>query len=87
MEEYSAALGAQHKISSKSRCYEAWISFFTILNTLPKLEYSRYTEGFMLSIRNTTDLSFSTILQVILTSPILLCRVQKSVKYLDLYYK
>ena len=83
MEECESAFGVQKKINSKTQCFQAWVSFFTILKTLPKLEYSRYTEGFLLSIRNTTDLSFSIIASVVLASPVLISRVQKSVTHLE----
>ncbi len=83
MEEYGATLAVQKKVNSEARCFQAWVSFFTILKTLPKLEYPRYTEGFLLSIRNTTDLSLSTIISVVLSSSVLLCRVQKSVSCLE----
>lgn len=83
MEKYESHLEIQSKVNSEARCFQAWVSFFTILKTLPKLEYPRYTEGFLLSIRNTTDLSLSTIISVVLSSSVLLCRVQKSVAYLE----
>lgn len=66
----------------EERCFQAWISFFTILNTLPKLEYPRYTEGFFLSVRKTSDVSLKTLVSIILDSPALTARFKKSVRYM-----
>lgn len=70
------------KNPDEERCFQAWISFFTILNTLPKLEYPRYTEGFFLSVRKTSDVSLKTFVSIILDSPALTARFKKSIQYM-----
>lgn len=72
------------KSPNEERCFQAWISFFTILNKLPKIEYPRYTEGFFLSVRKTSDVSLKTLVSVILASPALTARIKQNMSYMGL---
>ena len=83
MVEYGAFFREQKRDRTEVKCFEAWTSFFGILNNLPKLEYSRYTEGFLLSIRNTTDIKLETIVSVAVSSRKLLTRIYSISSFLE----
>ena len=82
MVEYSI-LRKNKKLRSEDKCLQTWISFFSILKNLPKEEYLRYSEGFLLSLKKESDISIDLLISSILKSRDLKFHFQRSFSTLD----
>lgn len=78
MVEYSIKIKTSRNLRSEDRCLQTWVSFFSILKSLPKEEYLRYTEGFLLSLKKETDVSLDMLISTLLNSPDLKFYFQRS---------
>jgi hypothetical protein len=83
MVEYNITIKKNKKSGSEDRYLQTWVSFFSILKNLPKEEYLRYTEGFLLSLKKETDVSLDLLVSSILKSADLKRYFQHSFSLLD----
>jgi len=82
MVEYSITIKRNKKLQSEGECLQTCLSFLGILKSLPKKEYVRYTEGFLLSLKE-TDVSLDLLISSILGSQALKFRFYQSFVTLD----
>lgn len=82
MVEYSITIKKNRKLRSEDECLQTCLSFLGILENLPKKEYVRYTEGFLLSLKE-TDVSLDSLISAILGSQVLKFRFYQSFVTLD----